>query len=70
MGILVALLAYIYNPSDWQHYPRLEDIRNFTADAFNTVYMITNDAIIELDDDSSTPERIYGEAEVLPGDIA
>jgi len=70
MGILVALLAYIYNPSDWQHYPRLEDIRNFTADAFNTVYVVTNDAIIELDDDSSTPERIFGAAEGLPLEIA
>ncbi|TET23505.1 MAG: hypothetical protein E3J71_01850 [Candidatus Stahlbacteria bacterium] len=70
MSILFVLIAYIYNPSDWQHYPRLDEIRNFTADAFNTVYMITNDAIIELDDDSSTPERIFGSAEGLPLEIA
>lgn len=70
MGIVVALLAYIYNPSDWQHYPRLAEIRNFTADVFNTVYVVTNDAIIELSDDSSTPERIFGAAEGLPLEIA
>ncbi len=70
MGILVALLAYIYNPSDWQHYPRLEEIRNFTADAFNTVYMVTNDAIIELESESNLPERIFSSAQGSPSDIS
>jgi hypothetical protein len=70
MGILVALLAYIYNPSDWQHYPRLADIRNFTADAFNTVYVVTSDAIIELESKSNLPERIFSSAQGLPSDIS
>jgi hypothetical protein len=66
----LTLLAYIYNPSDWQHYPKLEQIQNFTADAFNTAYLVTTDAIIELDKRASTPKRIYSEAEGLPGDMA
>lgn len=69
MSLWLLLLAYLYNPSDWQHYPRLAEIRNFTADAFNTVYMVTNDAIVELDQNSSTPERIFGVAEGLPSEI-
>lgn len=70
MSILFVLLAYIYNPSDWQHYPRLDEICNFTADAFNAVYAVTPDAIIELESESNLPERIFSSAQGLPSDIS
>ncbi len=70
MGILLALCAYLYNPADWQHYPKLDDIRNFTADAFNTVYVVTQDAIVELDAQSDLPSRVYAKAEGIPLKIA
>lgn len=69
MSILLALLTYLYNPADWQHYPRLAEIRNFTADAFGTVYVVNSASIVELSDEKQLPKKIYTKAEGLPGDI-
>jgi len=69
MSIILALLSYIYNPSDWQHYPDFADIRNFTSDAFNTVYVVTTNSILELDDDSNLPKKAYTPGQRLPTPI-
>ncbi|MBN2378383.1 hypothetical protein JXM67_01075 [candidate division WOR-3 bacterium] len=69
MSLFLVLLAYIHNPADWQHYPKLVEIRNFTADAFNTVYITTPNSIIKLNDESLLPERTYGPGEGLPPNI-
>lgn len=70
MSILLTLCAYLYNPSDWQHFPKLGDIRNFTADAFNTVYAVAANAIVELDDQTDMPSRVFTQAEGLPAKIS
>jgi len=70
MSLAVILFTYLYNPSDWQHYPRLDEIRNFTADAFNTVYVVAENAIVELDERSNLPREVFTSANGLPDRIA
>ncbi|MBD3284861.1 hypothetical protein GF359_00760 [candidate division WOR-3 bacterium] len=69
MGIMLVLLAYIYDPADWQHYPDFNEIRNFTADAFHTVYAVTSNAILELDEQSNLPGKVYTSGQRLPTPI-
>lgn len=69
--LLLALTAYIYNPSDWLQYPDLNNIKNFTSDKlFNDVFCVTNNSIVALDDISFRPSTTYGPESGLPSNIS
>lgn len=70
MSVLILLLSYIYQPEHWQNFPRMGEIKNFTADAFNTAYVVTKDAIIELNPFSHLPQRTFSSSEGLPDDLS
>ncbi|GEM_PF-2467449 len=59
MSLLLLLIGYLYNPADWQYYPRLDDICNFTSTSYNTVYAATSNAIVQLDENTNMPKRVF-----------
>ncbi len=70
-AILLSILAYFFNPSDWQQYPKLYEIRNFTADdVFGSVYAVTRTSILTLDASTNLPGETFGAERGLPQNIS